>query len=140
MRALWMRWVARLLHPERFQRFRRRFDEHGNWATFCCRFLPLFRIPGYFVAGTMGMRYSRLLLLDGAGVILTVPISIYIGKVLALQTERLRVVVKDLHLILLVLVLTMTLAMVLRARRARLAELQRSRLREGDPPPPGPVP
>src|SRR5262245_66560387 len=27
MRALEMRWVARLLHPERFQRFRRRFDE-----------------------------------------------------------------------------------------------------------------
>src|SRR5688572_5962720 len=68
MRALEIAWVARVLHPERFQRFRRRFDAHGNWAVFGCRFLPMLRIPGYFVAGTMGMRYTRLLLLDGLGV------------------------------------------------------------------------
>ena len=42
----------------------RRFEAHGNWATFFCRFVAGIRIPGYFVAGTMGMTYRRFLLLE----------------------------------------------------------------------------
>jgi len=120
MHALEMPWVSRVLHPERFQRFQKRFRDHGNWAIFCCRFLPLLRIPGYFVAGTMGMRYPRLLVLDGLGVALTVPISIYLGKVFALQTERLKETVHDLHLILGILVVVLVLVILLRTWRSRV--------------------
>lgn len=119
MRALEIRWVARFLHPERFQRFRRRFEEHGNWTTFACRFVAGVRIPGYFVAGTMGMRYSRFLLLDSLGVLLTVPASIYLGKLFGGQVERLKETVHDLHLILAFLVLTLVLVLIVRAVRRR---------------------
>lgn len=119
MRALEMPWVARVLHPERFQRFRRRFEDHGNWAIFGCRFLPMLRIPGYFVAGTMGMRYSRLLLLDGLGVLLSVPLSIYFGMLFGGQIERLKDKVHDLHLILGLLVLMLFILLVIRTRWAR---------------------
>lgn len=119
MRALEIPWIARMLHPERFQRFRRRFDEHGNWAIFGCRFLPMLRIPGYFVAGTMGMRYTRLLLLDGIGVLLSVPASIYLGKLFGGQVERLRETVHDLHLILALLVLVLLSVIVIRLRWIR---------------------
>jgi membrane protein DedA with SNARE-associated domain len=119
MRALELRWIARVLHPERIQRFRRRFDEHGNWAIFGCRFLPMLRIPGYFLAGTMGMRYSRLLLLDGLGVLLTVPISILIGKVFAEQTDKLKETFHDLHLILALVVVALVFVIVIRVRWAR---------------------
>jgi membrane protein DedA with SNARE-associated domain len=119
MRALEIPWVARLLHPERFQRFRRHFDAHGNLAVFTCRFMPMLRIPGYFVAGTMGMRYTRLLILDGLGVLLSVPISIYIGKILGDQTDRLREAFKDLHLMLAVLVCVLVLVIVTRVLWAR---------------------
>ncbi|MEQ1894115.1 MAG: DedA family protein [Planctomycetota bacterium] len=119
MRALEIAWVRRLVHPERFQRFRKRFDEHGNWAIFGCRFLPMLRIPGYFVAGTMGMRYSRLLVLDGLGVLLTVPISIYFGKLFGGQIERLKERVHDLHLILGFLVLVLVIVLIFRARSNR---------------------
>ena len=119
MRALEIAWVRRLVHPERFQRFRKRFDEHGNWAIFGCRFLPMLRIPGYFVAGTLGMRYSRLLLLDGLGVLLTVPISIYFGKLFGGQIERLKERVHDLHLILGFLVLVLVIVLIFRARSNR---------------------
>jgi len=124
MRALEIPWVARLVHPERFARFRRRFDRHGNWAIFGCRFLPMVRIPGYFVAGTMGMRYSRLLILDGLGILLSVPVSIYLGKLFGGQVERLKHAVHDLHLILALSVLVLLLVIVLRARwvRATAAE------------------
>lgn len=121
MRALQIRWVARILHPERFQRFQRRFEEHGNWAIFGCRFVAGIRIPGYFVAGTMGMRYGRFLLLDALGVVLSVPISIYLGKLFGGQVDRLKNTVQDLHLILAFLVLTLVVVIVLKTRRGRAA-------------------
>ena len=79
------------------------------------------RIPGYFVAGTMGMRYGRFLLLDTIGVLLTVPASIYLGKLFGGQIERLKETVHDLHLILAFLVLTLVLVLVVRARRRPVA-------------------
>ena len=44
-----------------------------------CRFLPGLRMGGYFVAGTMRMSYTRFLLLDGLGVLISVPTSIWIA-------------------------------------------------------------
>ncbi len=75
-----LRWVSKILHPERFAAFERRFAEHGNWAIFTCRFLPGLRIPGYFIAGTLKMSYLRFLALDCAGVLISVPASIYAAK------------------------------------------------------------
>lgn len=75
-----LRWVSKVLHPERFAAFERRFSEHGNWAIFTCRFLPGLRIPGYFIAGTLKMSYLRFLLLDSAGVLISVPTSIFAAK------------------------------------------------------------
>ncbi len=141
MRALEIPWVGRVLHPERFQRFRRRFEEHGNWTTFACRFVAGVRIPGYFIAGTMGMRYARFLLLDLFGVVLTVPASIYLGKVFGGQIERLKETVHDLHLILAFLVLALVLVLLVRSRRARpeVAGVVRrpTALRDDESEPPG---
>lgn len=72
-----LRWVSKVLHPERFAAFERRFAEHGNWAIFTCRFLPGLRIPGYFIAGTLKMSYVRFVVLDVAGVLISVPTSIF---------------------------------------------------------------
>lgn len=116
MRALEIRWVAKALHPERFQRFRRRFDAHGNWAVFGCRFLPMFRIPGYFVAGTMGMRYTRFLWLDSLGVLLSVPLSIYLGKLLGKLAKE---VVHELNLILAIGAFLLILVIFVRRRWAK---------------------
>lgn len=79
--ALKGRWVARVLHPERFAVLERKFADNGNWAIFTCRFLPGLRIPGYFVAGTLGMSYTRFILLDGLGVLVSVPTSIWVARV-----------------------------------------------------------
>jgi membrane protein DedA with SNARE-associated domain len=73
-------WVSKILHPERFAAFERRFSEHGNWATFTCRFLPGLRIPGYFIAGSLKMSYLRFLALDSLGVLITVPTSIFAAE------------------------------------------------------------
>jgi membrane protein DedA with SNARE-associated domain len=122
--ALKIRWVARILHAERMARLERRFEAHGNWATFACRFVAGIRIPGYFVAGTMGMKYRRFLLLNGLGVLISVPISIYLGKLFGAEVERLQERMDNLHLILAFLVAALVIIMVVTARsraRARAA-------------------
>jgi membrane protein DedA with SNARE-associated domain len=78
--ALKTRWVAKVLHPERFAKLERRFAENGNWAIFTCRFLPGLRIPGYFTAGTLRMSFTRFLVIDSLGVALSVPTSIWVSK------------------------------------------------------------
>lgn len=113
-------WIARILHPERFDRLRQRFREHGNWATFSLRFLPGIRIPGYFVAGTLGMRFWRFLLLDLVGVTISVPTSIYLGRLFHESIEVLHARMQGLHLMLGFLALSLTLIlMAMRQRRQR---------------------
>jgi membrane protein DedA with SNARE-associated domain len=117
--ALKVRWIRKILHPERFARLERRFAEHGNWATFACRFFPGVRIPGYFVAGIMGMPYPRFMLLDGLGVLFTVPISIYLGKLFGGEVDKLQSRVTDLHLIFAFVALSLGLILVIRHWRTR---------------------
>ena len=116
MRALEIRWVRRVLHPELFAKLEQRFRKHGNWATFAFRFFPGVRIPGYFVAGTMRMSYPRFLLLDVLGVAISVPVSIYLGKFFGEQAEQAQRVNKNLHLVLAFLVIALTLVIIVRAR------------------------
>lgn len=122
--ALKSKWVAKVLHPERFAALERRFAAHGNQAVFTCRFLPGLRIPGYFVAGTMKMSYWRFLLLDTLGVLVSVPASIYLGKLFGEQIDVLKDRVRELHHWLFFAVIALILIVVGRAwlkRRERAA-------------------
>lgn len=134
MNALRLRWVRRIVHPERFARLERRFRDHGNWATFLCRFLAGVRIPGYFLAGTMRMGYGRFLLLDGLGVLVSVPISIWLGKVFADQLDALNAHYRQMHLLLAFLLVTLVLGGLLHARSRRIArEAARAAAPEEEP-------
>lgn len=119
LRALKVAWVRRILRPERFARMERRFAEHGGWATFACRFFAGLRLPGYFIAGTMGMGVGRFLLLDALGVAITVPISIYLGRLFGGSVERLEHSMAGLHQLLAFLVVSMAVILLMRSRSRR---------------------
>jgi membrane protein DedA with SNARE-associated domain len=125
MSALKVRWVRRIIHPERFARLEQRFERHGNWAVFVCRFFAGVRIPGYFMAGTMRMGYLRFLVLDALGVALSVPISIWLGKLFAEQIDKLHASFRNLHILLAFVVLCLILGLFVH-----------SRTRRASPPPP----
>ena len=40
MSALRIPWGRRIIRPERLTRLKARYEEHGNWVTFACRFFP----------------------------------------------------------------------------------------------------
>lgn len=117
LQALQVRWVGKLLHPERFARLQKRFEEHGQWATFGFRFVMGLRIPGYFMAGMLGMGYARFLVLDALGVLITVPVSIWLGSLFGDQVDRLHATMGRFHLVLaFVVVLAVALMLVWRWR------------------------
>ena len=119
--ALSNRWVAKVLHPERFAIVEGKFQRHGSWVVFMCRFLPGIRIPAYFTAGTLKMSYARFVLLDGLGVLISVPTSIYIAMLFGGQVEKLEEQMENFHL-----VLTFILVAVLGAVFFRMVVRRRS--------------
>ena len=128
LRLSWIRWI---LHPERMLRIRRRFAEHGDWVIFSLRFLPGVRVGGYFTVGMMGVRYPRFLLLDALGVLISVPASIYLGKIFAGQIEVLEERLGGLSLLLAFTLLSVLIILGARSRsrrRARLEVLREERL------------
>ena len=114
MSALRISWVAKILHPERFSTLERRFSKHGNWAIFTCRFLPGLRLPGYFTAGTLKMPFLRFLVLDLLGVILSVPISIHLGRLFGGEVERLQREMSNFHHLLAFAVVAIVLVVLVR--------------------------
>ncbi len=124
-RALEHRWVAKILHPERFAIVERKFAEHGSWVVFTCRFLPGIRIPSYFTAGTLGMGYVRFIILDGLGALISVPTSIWIAMKFGDQVDKMREQMENFHLIVsfaLVAVLAIVLFRIVIRRRDRQAK------------------
>jgi membrane protein DedA with SNARE-associated domain len=84
------RWPILRSHmkPKQRNKFNRLFFKHGTTAVFLARFIPGYRMMAYFVAGNLGMRYWKFLVLDSIGAALTVPISVYAGWMLAENLDK----------------------------------------------------
>jgi len=111
--------VSKVLHPERFASLERRFEAHGNWVVFSCRFMPGLRIPAYFIAGTLKMGFARFILLDLLGVAISVPVSIWFGKLFGDSIEELTKKIKELNHILAFAIVAILAVIVWRAWRRK---------------------
>lgn len=79
-KALRSRAVRRAVHPERLRAIERRFERHGLWAVFACRFIPGVRLPAWFTAGTLGIPYPKFLLVDALGAAIFTPTFVALGR------------------------------------------------------------
>lgn len=111
--------VSKILHPERFASLERRFEAHGNWVVFSCRFMPGLRIPAYFIAGTLKMGFARFILLDLLGVAISVPVSIWFGRLFGDSIDVLAKKIKELNHILAFALVAILAVLVWRAWRRR---------------------
>ena len=75
--------LRRHMRPMKRHRFNRFFLKHGTKAVFFARFLPGFRMLAYFVAGNLRLKFWKFIFLDGIGVAISVPVSIWMGWKLA---------------------------------------------------------
>ncbi len=140
-RALKLPLANKILHPERFALIEKRMERHGSWAIFTCRFLPGVRMPGFFSAGTLGMRYWRFMLADATAALIMVPIYILIGKAFSRNIVKLEEGIKESTEVLgfiLVLVLAFVAVRVLVHRRDRQVARLDSNAQKGQEAPDSP--
>lgn len=98
----------KLLPDERLEAVKKKFHERGNKLIFAARFMPGFRAPIFFSAGTLHLPYRVFLFYDGTAALISVPTIIgaiyYFGD----QLDRVvRVIQKVEHGIVLVIVLAL---------------------------------
>ena len=79
-KILKLRFVLRILPPERFQTVKNYFEKYGDWVLFVARFLPGLRTPIFLTAGSTGkVSFFRFLAFDGLAALVSVPFWVYLG-------------------------------------------------------------
>lgn len=78
-RLLGWRTFRKLIGPRVLLEMKYEMDRRGAWALFIARFIPGLRTPMVTVAGLMQLSWWRILAVEAAGVMITVPLQIAIG-------------------------------------------------------------
>lgn len=78
-RILRIRWMRLVVTRKRLADFDRWFRRRGDLVIFFARFLAGIRVIAFFTAGVMKMRWRRFLLLDGLGIVIIVPLMVWLG-------------------------------------------------------------
>jgi membrane protein DedA with SNARE-associated domain len=71
--------VRRLVGEARLARAHAVFERHGSRTLFLTRFAVGLRAPLYFVGGSLGFSARRFLVVDAVGLLLTVPLTLWLG-------------------------------------------------------------
>jgi membrane protein DedA with SNARE-associated domain len=72
-------WVAKLFKPNLIEKGQKFAHKHGNWAVFMARFVAGARMPAFFLAGSMGVKYWKFFIWDLAGALISCPISVWLA-------------------------------------------------------------
>lgn len=76
--ALTKKWIfKKLLHEDRLAQVSTKLKTKGAKLLFAARFMPGFRTPIFFAAGSLGVPFSRLFLYDGFAALISVPAIIF---------------------------------------------------------------
>lgn len=82
-----IRWV---LAPHRIQKAERFYERHGLKGLLAARFMPGFRTPLFFAAGTAGMPYLRFLAIDAGASMVSVCAMVFLGWFFPSRLVRLK--------------------------------------------------
>ena len=132
-RILKVGFVRAIATRPRRVRAERFFHRYGPWAIFIARFFAGVRLVMYFSAGmSYRVSYLRFLVMDCLGVLVSVPISIYIGFVVYREVSDWAAAKHKLHLFEGVLIAAALVGLVVwwvLVRKRRAADREAVRLR-----------
>lgn len=103
---------AKLLPPERLEDVRVKFRHRGLKLLFVARFMPGFRAPIFFSAGTFHIPYSKLLIYDGSAALISVPAIVGAVYYFGDELDRIVNVIKKIEGGILVVIILAILLMV----------------------------
>lgn len=78
-RAVKLKWVRKLLTPERVAASERYFEKYGALTIFVVRFTIGLRAVTFLSAGMSGLRYRRFILADALAAMIFVPTLVFLG-------------------------------------------------------------
>jgi membrane protein DedA with SNARE-associated domain len=89
-RLLHSRWFKRVVHPRRMLQVKHQFDHRGTWVIIMARFIPASRTTTITVAGMMHMPFWKFASATLACVLVTAPMQVGAGWLIAqgLGTRR----------------------------------------------------
>jgi len=87
-KILRIRLVRTWISKEKLALFDHWFQRRGWLTIFVARFIPGIRTPAFFTAGSMRLAIPKFLLIDGAGVLFSVPLSLGLGYHFGDQIDR----------------------------------------------------
>jgi membrane protein DedA with SNARE-associated domain len=73
------RWLKRVAGSRRIAHARGLLARHGTRMVFATRFAVGLRAPLYFASGTLGFPFARFLALDAVGLLVSVPLTLWLG-------------------------------------------------------------
>lgn len=120
------RFVKHIATRGRRVRAERFFQKYGAWSILIARFFAGVRLVMYFGAGmSHRISYARFLLMDGLGVLISVPISVWLGFVLVRELHDMKAAREKLgpfHLILMSAIVVGVVVWIVIARVKRRAD------------------
>lgn len=87
-RILTWRHLPKLVKSSRIDFIRRFYAAHGGKTILLARYMPGFRMPAFFTAGSCGMTLGRFLLLDLVAASISVPLAVGFGHLFGNSIER----------------------------------------------------
>lgn len=88
MSILTHRFFKKFLPPHRIEQVQKFFSTQGAKTVFIARFVAGLRMPTFFMAGTMGIKYRTFFLYDLAGALISCPTSIWLAWRFGTDAER----------------------------------------------------
>jgi membrane protein DedA with SNARE-associated domain len=95
MSILKYKYIAKLLPPHRIEQVKKFFEKQGAKTVFVARFVAGLRMPTFFMAGTMGIKYRVFFFYDLLGALISCPTSIWLAWKFGEDAERL---IKENHI------------------------------------------
>ena len=78
--GLLQRWpFSKILSEKNIKRTQGFFEKHGSKTVFIARFVAGLRMPTFFMAGTMGVKYRTFFFYDLVGALISCPTSIWLA-------------------------------------------------------------
>jgi membrane-associated protein len=78
-RSMNVRFLQKLMTPQRVSRVSHHFARHGVLTIVLVRFCMGLRVPAYVTAGMSGMQYRRFLVADGLAALVYAPLLVWLG-------------------------------------------------------------
>lgn len=115
--------MRRLLPPKRLKIVRHKLHEQGNKVIFAARFMPGFRTPIFFSAGTLHLPFRVFFFYDGLAALVSVPTIVYATYFFGNHVDKVVKVVKRVQFGVLGTILLIIAVVVIKSWYAHKKEL-----------------